>query len=173
MVEKVRKHEVIVERDDNDTWFAWLAEDRRCHTWGRTLASVRERMSEAVALWFEKEPTTFELMFDIGLPPEGRRLTVSAQKARAAAEKATLASNLATSNAATGLIIELGLSLRDAGELLGLSHQRIQQLVEAERNAPTSYRPAARSSVAIAERHAPYSARRKRESRPKPRVPKP
>jgi predicted RNase H-like HicB family nuclease len=159
MVEKVNTYEVVVERDDNDSWFAWLADDRRCHTWGRTLSSVGERMDEAVALWFEVEPDAFELRFDIRLSGDARRLVESARKARMAAEKASAKALAATSRAAVGLATEAGLSLRDAGELLGLSHQRVQQLIGETRAAAHSYQLPARPASAIAEKRASYRTR--------------
>ena len=38
---------------------------------------------------------------------------------------------LETTKAVKALTRDLGLSVRDAGELLGISHQRVQQLVKA------------------------------------------
>jgi hypothetical protein len=72
-----------------------------------------------------------ELEFDVRLPAAIRSRVRSATTLKDKAEKAQEEAQNGLASAATDLTEKFGLSLRDAAELMGLSHQRIQQLVLA------------------------------------------
>jgi hypothetical protein len=101
------------------------------HTYGRTLDQVRRRTREALGLWV-KDADAAELLEEIRLPNDARHAIRRSSAARTRAEREREDAQRATTDAAKLLVERLGLGLRDVGELLGLSYQRIQQLISGE-----------------------------------------
>jgi len=99
-----------------------------CHTYGRSLRQAQSRIREALALWLDREPEGLPVRDR--LPKDLEELARRAQQARADAERAGAKAQEQAARAAKALT-ERGLSRRDAAELLGISHQRVQQLLEA------------------------------------------
>ena len=99
-----------------------------CHTYGRTLRQVRARIREALSLWVG-DASAAELEFDVRLPVGIRRELHRASRSRERAARADEEAREQTALLAEGMVGDFGLSLRDAADLMGLSHQRIQQLV--------------------------------------------
>lgn len=119
----------IYERDhDVDAWNVRIEGIQGCQTHGRSLRQAQARIREALALWLDQEPE--ELAIRDRLPKELVELARRAQQARADAERAGSKAQEQAARAAKALT-ERGLSRRDAAELLGISHQRVQQLLEA------------------------------------------
>jgi predicted RNase H-like HicB family nuclease len=125
---KPESYRVVLERDESGAWIARIPRVRGCHAYGRTLEQARRRIREALALWIEGADIV-ELVEDVRLPAEARDAIRRSRRARSAAEAQRLEAQAATAEAAQALVQELHLGVRDAGELLGLSHQRVQQLV--------------------------------------------
>jgi hypothetical protein len=84
-----------------------------------------------LSLWVE-DADTAELVEEIRLPGDVRQAIQRSSAARTRAERGRQDAQRATSSAAKLLVEHLGLGVRDAGELLGLSYQRVQQLVSSE-----------------------------------------
>jgi predicted RNase H-like HicB family nuclease len=124
-------YRVIIERDETGAWIARVPEVPGCHSYGATLGQVRRRIREALGLWVE-DADTAELLEEIRLPGEARQAIRRSSAARTRAERGRENAQRATTVAAKLLVEHLGLGVRDAGELLGLSHQRVQQLVSGE-----------------------------------------
>jgi predicted RNase H-like HicB family nuclease len=122
------KYRVIFERAGSGAWLARVPSVRGCHTYGRTLDQARRRVREALGLWVS-DAETAELIEDVRLPAHVRRAIGLSRAARQHAERERVKAHDATSETARILVEEVGLGLRDAGDLLGLSHQRVQQLV--------------------------------------------
>ncbi|MPZ23139.1 MAG: hypothetical protein GEU28_06255 [Dehalococcoidia bacterium] len=157
------RYTMVVSRDDNDTWFAELAEERRCHTWGRTLAATRDRMREAVAVWYEVAPDSFDLREDIRLPDDLRRRLDITLSARDSARREMDAAQAETARTVRALV-DAGLSRRDVAYLVGLSHQRVQQILDSPAPPAFSYElpPAPRLTMVAetaAEAYRPESGR--------------
>ena len=125
---KRASYRVILERDETGAWIARVPSVRGCHTYGRTLEQARRRIREALGLWVE-DAETAELVEEVRLPTEALDAIRRSRRARSEAEQQREEAQAATSEAARALVQELHLGLRDAGELLGLSYQRVQQLV--------------------------------------------
>lgn len=121
-------YEVVLERDESGRWIARVPSVPGCHTHGRTLAQARERIREALSLWVE-DADTAELVEDVRLPEIALAEIRRSRLARSRAERERARASESTSEAARVLVGDLGLSVRDAAALLGLSHQRVQQLV--------------------------------------------
>lgn len=121
-------YHLVIERDETGAWLAYVQGVRGCHTYGRTLEQVRRRIREALSLWVE-DAEAAELVEKIRLPADARQAIRRSSAARKHAERGRESAQSATVAAANVLIERLGLGVRDAGELLGLSYQRVQQLV--------------------------------------------
>ncbi len=121
-------YRVIYERDENGSWIARVPAVRGCHTHGRTLAQARRRIREALSLWVE-DAEAAELLHEVKVPRAAREVLRRTQAARNRARRERAEAQAATASAAKTLVEQMGLGVRDAGELLGLSHQRVQQLV--------------------------------------------
>jgi predicted RNase H-like HicB family nuclease len=119
----------VFERDEEGFWLVELIEEPRVHTYGRTLAKARDHIRDATALWFEVAPDAFILVEDIRLPKPVKATVDRARKERAKAQAVQEAAAGATQKAARALVEEGRLSVRDAADILGLSHQRVQQLL--------------------------------------------
>jgi predicted RNase H-like HicB family nuclease len=114
--------------EDGKAWLVQIREIPPCHTYGRSVAQARRRVREALRL-FVADADTAELVDDVQLPGEIGERVAAAQDARARARAEQAHAQEATLQAAHDLVDRLGLSVRDAAELLGLSHQRVQQLL--------------------------------------------
>jgi predicted RNase H-like HicB family nuclease len=132
MKAKGRRRRAIFERDAEGWWVASVPSVPGCHTQGRTLAQARERLKEALAVSVAGEVLP-QLAEEVRLPRNVDLILASFRTTRANAETALARANQVTRRAAVVLTGQWGVSLRDAADLLGLSHQRVAQLLEAER----------------------------------------
>ncbi len=124
-----RTYTAVYERDDtDDAWNVHVKGIAGCHTYGRSLRQAQGRIREALAAWLDQEPATLTIAHRFPEPFAG--VADDATRARTAAERADAKAHRQTVEAVKALT-KLGLSRRDAAELLGLSHQRVQQLLEA------------------------------------------
>jgi predicted RNase H-like HicB family nuclease len=129
MVEAMTKsYRVTYERDEDGRWVASVASVPGCHTQGKTLRQARERIREALGL-FVRGAASARLVDDVRLPASVLRLIDEQRLARHRAEHERKRAQAAARQTARRLTRSLRLSVRDAAELLGLSHQRIQQLL--------------------------------------------
>lgn len=125
---KRRHYRVVLERDESRSWIVSVPELPGCHTYGRTLGQARRRLREALSLWVD-DVERAELEEEIRLPKRALAAVDRSREARRSAARERDRANELTVSAARTLVDELDLGLRDAADLLGLSHQRIQQLV--------------------------------------------
>jgi predicted RNase H-like HicB family nuclease len=130
---RTKTYTVTYERDDKGFWVARVKGVAGCHTQGRTIAQARDRIREALAL-FDEHADEARLEDNVRLPVDVNRL-VSAQRS-ARSKRAAMEARLSDLNvkAARALTRQVGLSLRDAGELLGASQESVRQWVEAPRS---------------------------------------
>jgi predicted RNase H-like HicB family nuclease len=113
--------------DGGAAWIVELAEEPRCHTFGRTLRAAQRNIREAAAAWYEVEPSRVEVRDDVRLPSPASRALGQARALRDREREAHEQASAATA-AAVAALRAVGLSERDTGTLLGLSHQRVHQL---------------------------------------------
>ncbi|MGH9021668.1 MAG: hypothetical protein ACRDV9_00965 [Acidimicrobiia bacterium] len=120
------QYKVIVRRDPEDArfWLVNVTGEAGAHTSGRSLAEAKRNAVEVVALWFELEPDTFDIDWDIRLGKLGGPVQ-QARTAMAHAEE-----DRRRRDDAVRALTAAGVSYRDVGELLGLSFQRVAQIVK-------------------------------------------
>ena len=130
-------YRIELARDDSKVWIARCQDVPGFHTYGRSLRQVRNRSREALALWVDDAPSA-ELEFRYHLPKEWRDVASEYKRARSRATDAEAQAQALATAAASELTDNGQLSMRDAAELLGLSHQRVQQLVSEPRRRTRS-----------------------------------
>lgn len=124
----MRTYTVTYRRDPKGWWVASVRGVSGCHTQGRSIRQARQRIREALALVVD-DAERAQLEDDIRLPREAQQLLAGLEAARARAETEQARARAAALAAVRSLTSRLHLSVRDAGELVGLSHQRVQQLL--------------------------------------------
>lgn len=121
------RYAVIYERDESGAWNAHVPEVPGAHTYGRSLQQARQRIREALGLWVD-DAADAQFDEEIRLPREAQGAVARAKSARAKLARDQKEAAEATRVAARCLS-EMGLSIRDAGEVLEISHQRAQQIL--------------------------------------------
>lgn len=135
MVEEgMKRYRVTYERDESGWWVATVRCVRGCHTQGRTVDEARRRIREALGL-FVDDARRAPIVDDVKLPTAATRAIQAYASLRKRADeedrRASRAARRAVRVLRTG---RLKMSARDAARLLGLSHQRVHQLTQEERN---------------------------------------
>lgn len=122
-----KRYVAIYDREpDGDTWLVHIDGVPGCQTYGRSLRQASERIREALAVWLDCDPEA--LTISDRLPGELEAMARRVARQRVQAERAGAAAREAIAEAVHELA-EKGLSRRDAADLLGISHQRVQQLL--------------------------------------------
>jgi predicted RNase H-like HicB family nuclease len=122
-----KRYVAVYERDrESDAWLVRVDGIDACHTYGRTLHQAEARIEEALAAWLDREPGDFALEHQ--WPKAVADVAEEVTNIRHAAAQASQAASDATMREARRLT-RMGLSRRDTAEILGISHQRVQQLL--------------------------------------------
>lgn len=122
--------------EDGD-WLVEIDEIPQVHTFGRTLARAQDNIRDALALWLQAEDqSVIEVRDEITLiPPTLAQVVAEANDARAQADELSSRAQDLTARAAQQLVGELGMTVRDAAQVLHVSHQRVHQLVHPRQSA--------------------------------------
>jgi DNA-directed RNA polymerase specialized sigma24 family protein len=107
-----------------------LAKDQAVFTQARRINDIDAVTRDAIALLLQVPADSFELAITHQLPEELQVLVDLFARADALDNIARSESADARSRAAAGLTVTGGLTYREAADLLGISHQRIKQLVD-------------------------------------------
>ncbi len=126
--ENMKTYTARLEREKDGRWTVELEEEPRVHTWGKTVYQALARVREATALWFQIEEDQIELVPWPMLPKSAGRTVEQARQAREQARSADRLAVERTRKAAAALTSR-GISMRDAAAILGISHQRVHQLL--------------------------------------------
>ena len=117
----------VYERDPNDdAWLVHIEGVEGCQTYGRSLRQAEARIREALALWLDRDADVISITNEF--PKRLQSLARTVIRARNDAEHAGTKAQQTTVDVVRQLT-DLGLSRRDAADLLGISHQRVQQLL--------------------------------------------
>ena len=105
----------------------------------RRLDRVEPMARDAIALFLDVDPATFDLRVETNLPSDLRQDVDAVGRLRAEADRLQAESSGAMRRL-THELLGRGLSVRDAAEILGISHQRVSQLVRLDREPVTQPR---------------------------------
>jgi predicted RNase H-like HicB family nuclease len=121
---------VRYERDETGWWVAQVKEAPAAITQGRTISEARRRIREALALALDDDAAArrVKLIDDVRLPADARRALEQARAARARLANESKKAQASTAKAVRTLLKSMHLSVRDAGDLIGISPQRVHQL---------------------------------------------
>jgi predicted RNase H-like HicB family nuclease len=139
------KYHATFTLDASGQWLVEVDELPQVHSFGRTLGKAREYLLDALALWLDEPVATVKGLVAFrppALPEEVERTVDMALAEREIAEAATRVAAQLTQRASIQLVTDARMSMRDAADILGLSHQRVQQLVaDPERPQPGQFDP--------------------------------
>ena len=105
----------------------------------RRLDRVEPMARDAIALFLDVDPATFDVHLETNLPSDLRQDVDEVGRLRAEADRLQAESSGAMRRL-THELLGRGLSVRDAAEILGISHQRVSQLVRLDREPVTQPR---------------------------------
>lgn len=130
MVDTMKTYRVVIEPIEDGWWMASVPSVQGCRTQGRTIKRATRRIREALSL-FVNDAEKAGLEVELKLPGDFKRAIEKYKaEARAARDAQTRTAELAK-RLASRAVRELHLTMREAGKLLGVSHQRIEQIARS------------------------------------------
>jgi len=114
-----------------DWWAISVPELRGVHTQARRLQGVEAIARDAIALLMDIDPDSFDIRLEPVLPNDLQKRVGRAQKVRREAEVLQREAAKVSAEVASDLVRGAHLTVRDAGRVLGISHQRVAQLLKA------------------------------------------
>ncbi len=114
-----------------DWWAISVPEVRGVHTQARRLEKAEAMVRDAIALFLDVPSDSFDVRIEPVLPRDLQGKVGRARKVRGEAEILQHEAAIASAEVAADLVQTAHLTVRDAGRVLGLSHQRITQLLKA------------------------------------------
>jgi predicted RNase H-like HicB family nuclease len=119
-----------LEQDEDGVWCGRvvLGPKSCAYSNGPTIERARENLREAVAAGVDCAVDEVQIELEVKLSARAKRLMRDAQTASHRAEEARTKSTEAIRKAAQALTAQ-GLSLRDVGSLLGVTRQRVSQIL--------------------------------------------
>ena len=123
-----RSYRISAERTDRGWWVVRVLDMRHVVTQARKASEIEEMARDVIALLEEVPPDSFdiEVVHQIGGGLDNEIAEV--RRLRREADDLTARSRAATADAARHLR-DAGLSVREIGALLGIAHQRAQQIL--------------------------------------------
>jgi predicted RNase H-like HicB family nuclease len=155
------KYRVVYEREPDGRWTVEVPDVPGCHTYGRTIDQARERLREALSL-FTDGAEKAQFAEHIKLPGDALRTIRVAKDLREMVSREEARMVTAQIKAVQVLRNRLKLGHRDAGALLGLSHQRVQQLEQRAYRAGKGHGGILTDVDRTARRHPVKTAAKKR-----------
>jgi len=112
-------------------WWAIISPDvTGAATQARRLDQAEPMAREVISLLLEVPEDDIDIDLEVILDDDGQAALAMATEARHAAEQAATAAQQAAQTAARTLH-DQGMPLRDVGRIMGVSHQRVHQLLHA------------------------------------------
>jgi hypothetical protein len=122
----VSEHKVVYRRTTKNEWVASVEGVRRCRGRGRTLRQARQQLRIELAR-VVGDPYQMDFVEDVRLPPPARKLILQHWAARRRLDKEQGRAD-AAARAALHALLGLDVSVKDAGDLLGLPPLKLQKL---------------------------------------------
>lgn len=149
----------VIYEPDGTGWHVRIPDVQGCHSWGRGLAEARRNIREALSTCEDVFGADVDRIARDAAFEEVMKISSSTMSAvqsykRTQEKVADLASmaQVFAKSAAVALVESEGVSLRDAGEFLGLSRERVRELAKAQPVKRPSEKPRAlKKKVAHAE----------------------
>ena len=132
-------YRVTVEREPG-FWIIRVPELKQVVTQARRLADVKLNAQEAIAVWLDKRVDDIDVSVDIKLPVGIQSALDDAQTLRQEANARLERAGNSLSEVARAMTKDFGMTLRETAEVLGISFQRVAQLVEKSKLHDTSHR---------------------------------
>jgi len=129
MVEEMRPTYTVVVKRDGEWWHIRVPELQNVFTQSRRLDQVDHMAREVTALMLDVPEDSFDLQIEMELSADLSERLAETRRLRQEAEAADLRARQAVRELASDLTVERRLTVRDAGSLLNLSHQRVAQLL--------------------------------------------
>jgi predicted RNase H-like HicB family nuclease len=126
----MKTYRATFEKDENGYWsvVVEVSKKQAAISDGQTLPKARKRIREALALLLDVPATAFHIDEVIELPSKAKRALAGFAEAKKAAEESADKLEAARKQVASALVAA-GLSRRDAGEILGVTGMRVQQML--------------------------------------------
>jgi hypothetical protein len=96
----------------------------------KRLDQATDMAREAIALVLDRDESDIDVDVQHDLTPKMLKLVEAVRSAREAQEEAARRAQRAQTEALHDLVVECHLSYRDVGQIVGLSHQRISQVLK-------------------------------------------
>src|SRR2546429_1808673 len=116
-------------------WAIRIPEVRGAFSQARRLGEVERMVRDVVSLVLEVPPDSFDVRVEVTLPEAAEQAVRRAAELRHEAQLAAASAGQAAVDAARLLVVVEGLTMREAGQLLGISHQRVAQILREARAA--------------------------------------
>jgi hypothetical protein len=105
---------------------------RGANTQAKRLDQVEDLARELVSVLLDVDEDSFDVTLDVDLPTEVSEEVMQAKDLRTKAEAIQQEATRIAARAAADLVRRQGLTMREAARVLGLSYQRVDQLLEKE-----------------------------------------
>jgi len=128
-----RKSYDVTARKDGRWWLVNIPELDAAGQ-ARNATEIEEVAREIIGLWLDANPNSFDVKLDVEIPGDARAAWERAKTLEAAARKESAEAAAFARHAVASLRAE-GLTYKDAGIVLGLSPQRVQQLSKTDVDA--------------------------------------
>lgn len=115
---------------DGDWWAIDVPEVDGVFTQARRLDQIEAMARDVIALMLDVDPASFDLKLDVTFPPAWAEVAAQVVGLRKASADADRELGLALRRAARDLK-SAGLPVRDVGQVLGVSAQRVSQLANS------------------------------------------